>query len=47
MSVVLKIEHGSFIQKKIQNVIVLDLCVTVVCLDSDKSKHSMIEVMSK
>ena len=47
MSVVLKIEHGSFIQKKIQNVTALDLCVTVVCLDSDKSKRSMIEVISK
>ena len=36
-----------FHTKKIQNVTVLDLYVTVVCLDSDKSKHSMIEVMSK
>jgi len=34
-------------KKKIQNVTALDLCVTVVCLDSDKSKHSMVEVMLK
>ena len=44
---VLKIDHLRLGTVKIQNVTALDLCVTVVCLDSDKSKHSMIEVISK
>ena len=46
-SVVLKIEHGSFIQKKLKILTALDLFITVVCLNSDKSKHLMIEVISK
>ena len=45
--VVLKIEHGNFIQTKLKILTALDLCVTVMCLNSDISKHSMIEVVSK